>query len=154
MDVPMAPTLASIMESTRTSLDQLIAQFNWISTIIHSSDIAALLHSNDLPSPLQCVNLNASMKNLEDTGRQIQTALDLIGNAVASLETQMSRVRSLQHHYNVMLSPIRRVPAEMVMEIPCHTWMVVDDPSGAHIAGFNVFTVAEGPWCLGQAASV
>ncbi|PBL00035.1 hypothetical protein ARMGADRAFT_527830 [Armillaria gallica] len=150
LDVPMAPTLASIMESTRTSLDQLIAQFNWISTITRSPDIAALLHSNNLPSPLRRVNLNASMKNLEDPSRQIQTAFDLVGNAVASLETQMSRVRSLQHHYNVMLSPIRRVPAEMVMEILCHTWMAVDNPSGAHITGFNVFTVAEGPWCLGQ----
>ncbi|PBK60624.1 hypothetical protein ARMSODRAFT_722460 [Armillaria solidipes] len=146
----MAPTLASIMESTRTSLDQLIAQSDWISTITHSPDIAALLHSNNLPSPLQCVNLNASMKNLEDIGRQLQTALDLVGNAAASLEAQMSRVRSLQHHYNVMLFPIRRVPAEMVMEILCHTWMAVDDPDGAHIAGFNIFTVAEGPWYLGQ----
>ncbi|KAK0458354.1 uncharacterized protein EV420DRAFT_1480080 [Desarmillaria tabescens] len=128
----------------------LMAQFDWISTITHSPDIVALLHSNNLPSPLQSVNLNASVAKLEDTSQEIQAVLDLLGNAVASLEAQMSRVRSLQHHYSAMLSPLRRVPAEIVMEILCHTWMAVDGPEETHVCEFNVFTVAEGPWYLGQ----
>ncbi|PBK65088.1 hypothetical protein ARMSODRAFT_443370 [Armillaria solidipes] len=119
---PMAATLTSTMESARASLDQLVAKFDWISAITHSPDITALLHSNDLPSPLQSVNLKASTNCLEHASREIQAGLDLLGNAVASLEAQMSRVRSFQHDYRLVLSPIRRVPAEIVMEILRHTW--------------------------------
>ncbi|PBK79613.1 hypothetical protein ARMGADRAFT_1040672 [Armillaria gallica] len=85
----------------------LLAQFDWISTIAHSPDITALFHSNDLPSPLQSFSLETSSDNLEDTRRDIQAAVDLLENSVAPLESQMSRIRSLQHDYILVLSPVR-----------------------------------------------
>ncbi|KAK0227315.1 hypothetical protein EDD85DRAFT_940190 [Armillaria nabsnona] len=137
------------MESARTSLDQLVATFDWISNVSHSYDFNALLHSNDPPSPLQSVNLKISVDNMEYISGKIQAALDLLGNAVASLEAHMSRVQSLQRDYGVMLSPIRRVPAEILMEILSCTWTVVDDPESGRVDGFNVFTIGKGPWLLG-----
>ncbi len=137
------------MESARTSLDQLVASFDWISNVSHSYDFNALLHSNDPPSPLQSVNLEISIDNMEYISGKIQAALDLLGSAVASLEAHMSRVQSLQRDYEVMLSPIRRVPAEILMEILSCTWTIVDDPKSGRVDGFNVFTVGKGPWLLG-----
>ncbi|PBK65141.1 hypothetical protein ARMSODRAFT_1053081 [Armillaria solidipes] len=149
---PIAATLTSTMESARASLDQRVAKFDWMSTITHSPDITALFHSNDLPPPLQSVNLKASTNRLEHASREIQAGLDLLWNAVASLEAQMSRVRSLQHDCRIVLFPIRRVPAEIVMEILRHTWTAVDDSEETHVSGFNVSTIAEAHSILGKCA--
>ncbi|KAK0443290.1 hypothetical protein EV421DRAFT_543283 [Armillaria borealis] len=138
------------MESARASLDQLVANFQWISNVSHSYDFNTLLHSNDPPSPLQSVNLKISIDNMEYISGKIQAALDLLGNAVASLEAHMSRVQSLQRDYEVMLSPIRRVPAEILMEILSCTRTAVDDPENGRVDGFNVFIGGKGPWPLGQ----
>ncbi len=62
----------------------------------------------------------------------------------------MSRIRSLQHDYTLVLSPVRRVPAEIVMEILHHTCTAVDDPEETHVSRFNVCNVAEGLWYLGK----
>ncbi len=55
----------------------------------------------------------------------------------------MSWVRSLQHGNSIVLSPVRRVPEEIVMEILHHIRPAVDDPEETHVGKFNVFNVAE-----------
>ncbi len=89
---PTAATLTPIMESAQTSIHQLLASFDWISAVTHSHDLNALLHSNDPPSPLQSVDLEFSVQNMVIISRKFQEALDLLGNAVTSLEAHMSRV--------------------------------------------------------------
>lgn len=138
------------MESLGASLDQLAANFDWISNFNHSYDLNALLHSNDSPSPLQSVNLEIAIDNMEYISGKIQPVLDLLGDAVVSLEAHMSRVRSFQRDYQVMLSPIRRVPVEVLTEILSYTWTVADNTEKGHVSGFNVFLGREGPWLLGQ----
>ncbi|SJL12664.1 uncharacterized protein ARMOST_16095 [Armillaria ostoyae] len=138
------------MESARASLDQLVANFDWIPNVTHLHDFNTLLHSNDPPSPLQSVDLKYSLDNMVYITQKLQAALDLVGNTVASLEAHMSRVQSLQHDYEIMLSPIRRVPAEIITEILYCTQTTAEDPDGAPFGGYNVFTGAKGPWLLGQ----
>ncbi|KAK0227313.1 hypothetical protein EDD85DRAFT_853304 [Armillaria nabsnona] len=138
------------MESARASLDQFVANFDWISNVTHSYDFNTLLRSNAPPSPLQSVDLKYSLDNMVYVTQKLQAALDLLGNAVASLEAHMSRVQSLQHDYEVMLSPIRRVPVEIIMEILHCTQTAAGDPEEADFGGYNVFTCAEGPRLLGQ----
>ncbi|PBK82759.1 hypothetical protein ARMGADRAFT_1038419 [Armillaria gallica] len=108
----------------------LLAQFDWISTITHSPDITALFRLNDLPSPLQSFSLETSSDNLEDTRQDIQAAVDLLENLVTLLESQMSRIRSLQHDYILVLSPLHG--------------------GRCHVSRFDVCNVAEGLWYLGQ----
>ncbi|PBK84580.1 hypothetical protein ARMGADRAFT_605869 [Armillaria gallica] len=138
------------MESARASLDQLVANFDWISNVTHSYDFHALLRSNAPPSPLQSVDLKYSLDNMVYITQKLQAALDLLGNAVATLEAHMSRVQSLQRDYEVMLSPIRRVPVKIIIEILHCTQMAAGDPGEVHFGGYNVFTGAKGPWLLGQ----
>ncbi|KAK0436672.1 hypothetical protein EV421DRAFT_1979568, partial [Armillaria borealis] len=52
--------------------------------------------------------------------------------------------------------PIRRIPPEITTEILCRSSkdIVVSDISlGRRISGFNIFTVGDGPWYLGQVCS-
>ncbi len=130
------------MESARASLDQLMANFDWISNVTHSYDFNALLRSNAPPSPLQSVDLKYSLDNMVYITQKLQAVLDLLGNAVASLEAHMSRVQSLQHDYEVMLSPIRRVPVEIIIEI-LHCTRRQPAIQGKFISADTTFSLAQ-----------
>ncbi|KAK0186901.1 hypothetical protein F5146DRAFT_1162700 [Armillaria mellea] len=141
------------MELTRASIHRLLESFDWISGVTHTRDFNALLHSNDPPTSLQSVDVKHSVENMEFISQKIQAALDLLGNAVMSLEAHMSRVQSLQCDYDVILSPIHRVPVDIIMEILDCTQIAADDSEGATFGGYNVFTHTEGPRLLGQVCS-
>ncbi|SJL11143.1 uncharacterized protein ARMOST_14546 [Armillaria ostoyae] len=145
--------LACMMQST---LEDIVVRHGWISTFAHPSDVLALLRTNDAPSPLQSARLKASFEGLQTALAELQSNLDLLHNVAASLQTQMSCLLSLKHDYETALSPIRRIPPEITTEILCRSSkdIVVSDISlGRRISGFNVFTVGDGPWYLGQVCS-
>ncbi|KAK0447835.1 uncharacterized protein EV420DRAFT_861776 [Desarmillaria tabescens] len=68
----------------------------------------------------------------------------------------MSRLQSLKHDYETALSPLRRIPSKITMEILRRSWKYNEFggiPRGRRLPGFNVFTIREGPWHLGQVCS-
>ncbi len=116
----------------------------------------SLLHDNVAPSPLQTTQLKTSLEGLETPLADIESDLDLLRNAVVSLGARSLRLQSLKNDYETALSPIRRVPSEIMMEILRRSWK--DNEYGGissrrRLAGFNVFTIREGPWHLGQVCS-
>ncbi|PBK72008.1 hypothetical protein ARMSODRAFT_797593 [Armillaria solidipes] len=144
------------MQSTLTALEEILAKHDWISTFTHSPDVLSLLRSNDAPSPSQSAPLRASFERLKTARAELQSDLDLLHNATASLQTQMSRLQSFENDYKAAFSPIRRIPSEITMEILRRAWE--NGPfshylPGMNVSGFNVFTIQEGPWHLGQVCS-
>ncbi|PBK69597.1 hypothetical protein ARMSODRAFT_1018979 [Armillaria solidipes] len=143
------------MQSTPITLEEIMARHDWISTFTHPPDVASLLRTNDVPSPLQFAGLKVSLEDLKTTLAELQRDLDLLHNVAASVEARVSRLQSLKQDYETALSPIRRIPPEIAMEILRLSWKGVEfrGISRRCLSGFNVFTIREGPWHLGQVCS-
>ncbi|KAK0237269.1 hypothetical protein EDD85DRAFT_605236 [Armillaria nabsnona] len=145
------------MEPSRLTLDEILAKHDWISAFVHPPDVTSLLHDNVAPSLLQTTQLKASLEGLETPLADIENDLDLLRNAVVSLEARSLRLQSFKNDYETALSPIRRVPSEITMEILRRSWEDNEyrgiSSGRRRLAGFNVFTVREGPWHLGQVCS-
>ncbi len=144
------------MTSNPVALGEILARHNWISTFTHPPDVASLLRTNDTPSLLQSARLSASLESLKTPLSELQSDLDLLRSAVASVESRMSCLMSLKHDYKTVLSPIRRIPSEITMEILRRAWKHNGSgpPTvGRRLYGFNVFAIREGPWHLGQVCS-
>ncbi len=99
-----------------------------------------------MPTPAQVVHLKASLDGLEAPLAEVQSYLNLLRGAVASLETQMSRLQSLRHNYTTALSPIRRIPSEILAKILC-SWE--NSRAAKSSSKFNVFVMRE----VGQVCS-
>ncbi|KAK0450961.1 hypothetical protein EV421DRAFT_2016051, partial [Armillaria borealis] len=145
------------MSSNPVALGEILARHNWISTFTHPPDVASLLRNNDTPSLLQSARLKASLESLKTPLSELQSDLDLLRSAVASVESRMSCLLSLKHDYETVLSPIRRIPSEIMMEILHRAWKYngsrLPMTLGRRLCGFNVFAIREGPWHLGQVCS-
>ncbi|PBK79582.1 hypothetical protein ARMGADRAFT_1069364 [Armillaria gallica] len=143
------------MQSTPVTLEEIMARHDWISTFTHPPDVASLLLTNDAPSPLQSARLKTTLQGLKTTLVEIQSDLELLYNVAASVEARVSRLQSLKQDYETALSPVRRIPSEIAMEILRLSWKDVElkGISGRRPSGINVFTISEGPWHLGQVCS-
>ncbi|KAK0501828.1 hypothetical protein EDD18DRAFT_1328695 [Armillaria luteobubalina] len=95
-------------------------------------DIVALLYSNNLPSPLQCINLNASMMNLEDSSRQVTDVQGLTCWVMRSHLLKLKCRGPLRANRDDSGNPMSHVDG--------------GDGIDAHIAGL----LEDGPWYLGQ----
>ncbi|SJL12665.1 uncharacterized protein ARMOST_16096 [Armillaria ostoyae] len=141
-----------------SSLDTIVARYAWLSTFSHPPDVLPLLSTNDPPSFQQSIQLNASVERLSAALPGLQNDLDILRRAVASLEAQMSRLLSLKHECETILSPIRRLPTEMLMEILRRTRSTdgrySDGRREMDALDFNVFSVESGPWYLGHVCSL
>ncbi|KAK0474662.1 hypothetical protein EDD18DRAFT_1367604 [Armillaria luteobubalina] len=145
------------MKHSNLPLHEILAKYDWISTFTHPPNITSLLHHNVIPSSLQTTQLKASLESLKSPLAEIDGDLDLLHNAVMSLEAHRSHLQSLESDCATALSPIRCVPLEIMIEILCRSWQ--DNRfrgmlMGSRLDGFNVFTVQEGPWHLGQVCSL
>ncbi|KAK0189561.1 hypothetical protein F5146DRAFT_1224649 [Armillaria mellea] len=144
------------MQRSGLTLDEILARHDWILAFTHPPDVTSLLHDNVSPSPLQTTHLKASLERLKNPLVEIDGDLDKFRDAVRSLEARKLRLQSLKNDYETILSPIRRIPSEITMEILRRSWEDNENRGiceGRQLAGFNVFNVQEGPWHLGQVCS-
>ncbi|PBK71991.1 hypothetical protein ARMSODRAFT_1083311 [Armillaria solidipes] len=145
------------MQRSGLPLDEILAKHDWISAFAHPPDVTSLLHDNVAPSPLQTIQLKASLEGLKNPLVEIDSDLDLLRDAVRTLEARRLRLRSLKNDYETTLSPIRRIPSEITMEILRRSWQdngFKDTSSERRLTGFNVFNIRDGPWHLGQVCSL
>ncbi|PBK80633.1 hypothetical protein ARMGADRAFT_1020779 [Armillaria gallica] len=145
------------MQRSGLPLDEILAKHDWISAFAHPPDVTSLLHDNVAPSPLQTTQLKVSLEGLKDPLVEIDSDLDLLRDAVRTLEARRLRLRSLKNDYETTLSPIRRIPSEITMEILRRSLKVnefEDAFSERRLTGFNVFKIRDGPWHLGQVCSL
>ncbi|KAK0216174.1 hypothetical protein IW262DRAFT_200989 [Armillaria fumosa] len=133
------------MKHSNLTLDEILAKYDWVSAFTRPPDITSLLHHNVVPSSLQTTQLKASLEGLKSPLAEIDGDLDLLRNAVVSLEAHRSRLQSLENDCATALSPIRRVPSEIMMEILRRSWN--------DFGRSNVFNIRNGPWHLGQVCS-
>ncbi|PBK84909.1 hypothetical protein ARMGADRAFT_1067202 [Armillaria gallica] len=148
--------MTSIKQPTPAFLRYLLSRYDWVSTFSHSPELIALLSTNAVPTAFQTAQLEACIEVLDAPINEIQSEIDLLRNAAASLEAKMARLKDIRHDYRAVLSPIRHLPSEILVEIL--RWMPKEqtEHSGAdpyHVLGFNVFKIAAGPWHLGQVCS-
>ncbi|PBK88399.1 hypothetical protein ARMGADRAFT_1065600 [Armillaria gallica] len=146
--------IVSSMQPSGSFLDRIVARYDWLLTFAHSPAVTPLLSTNDPPSSLRSVQLNASIEIFNAALPELQGELDTLQRTVTSLEAQMSRLLSLKRECESILSPFRRLPPEMLMEILRCSWTTYERYSDArrdmHRSGFNVFTIERGPWYLGH----
>ncbi|PBK59634.1 hypothetical protein ARMSODRAFT_1090706 [Armillaria solidipes] len=145
--------MTSIKQSTRAFLRDLLSRYDWVSTSSHSPELITLVSTNAIPMAFQAAQLEASIEVLDAPITKIQSEIDILRNAAASLEAKMTRLKDIRRDYRAGLSPIRRLPSEILVEIlrwtpKAETQLTVLDPY--HVFGFNMFTITEGPWHLGQ----
>ncbi|KAK0475048.1 hypothetical protein EDD18DRAFT_216903 [Armillaria luteobubalina] len=139
------------MQSSPVVLEAILAKYNWITTFTHPPDIASLLRTNEAPSPSQSARLKASLADLTTSLTELGSNLNLLRNAVASLETHMmSLLQSLKHDYETALSPIRHLPVEVLTGILCRSWKNQFITSPYQL---DVSAIRDGPWSLGQVCS-
>ncbi|KAK0438480.1 hypothetical protein EV421DRAFT_1738530 [Armillaria borealis] len=145
--------MTSIKQSTPAFFLDLLSRYDWVSTSSHSPELIALLSTNAVPTAFQAAQLEASIEVLDAPIHEIQSEIDLLRNAAASLETKMTRLKDIRRDYRAALSPIRRLPSEILVEILRWTPKKQTELTAAsprHVFGFNVFKIATGPWHLGQ----
>ncbi|SJL16965.1 uncharacterized protein ARMOST_20502 [Armillaria ostoyae] len=146
-------------QSTCAFLGDLLSRYDWVSTSSHSPELIALVSTNAAPTAFQATQLKASIEDLDDPITEIQSEIDLLRNAAATLEMKIARLKDIRHDYRAALSPIRRLPIEILTEILRWTpkeniaLNAKDDYRSYHVFGFNVFKISEGPWYLGQVCS-
>ncbi|KAK0221305.1 hypothetical protein IW262DRAFT_1459474 [Armillaria fumosa] len=152
--------MTSSNQSTCAFLGDLLSRYDGISTYNLSPELSTLVSSNAAPTIFQATQLKASIEDLNESITEIQNKVDLLQNAAASLEMKMEWLKDIRRHYRAALSPIHRLPAEVLVEILSwtpKTYMELrntpDDPQSYYVHGFDVFKISEGPWYLGQVCS-
>ncbi|KAG7445461.1 uncharacterized protein BT62DRAFT_994916 [Guyanagaster necrorhizus] len=148
--------ILSTIQSTRALLDGLLAGYHWISTSNHSPEFSTLWGSNAVPTKFQAGQLEASIKILDTPISEIQAEIDLLRNAVASLESRVSRLTAIRRDYKSVSSPLRHLPAEILAEILCWTRKPRSNSRSKgpyYVSGIDICRIEEGPWYLGQVFS-
>ncbi|KAK0227272.1 hypothetical protein EDD85DRAFT_853257 [Armillaria nabsnona] len=140
------------MESTHTFLDNLLARYSWISNVDYSPEFTTLMATNVVPTHFQAGQLHASIQRLDPSIHEIQAEIDMLRNTAASLESQLLRLTAIRRDYKGALSPIRRLPGEVLAEILRST-RECRRSKGYYVSGFDVFNLSDGPWYLGQVCS-
>ncbi|KAK0496640.1 hypothetical protein EDD18DRAFT_1163181 [Armillaria luteobubalina] len=139
------------MQSTRNFLGNLLARYDWTLNFSHSPDFVPLMNTNAVPTNFQSQQLNASIQGLDPSIRELQAEIYHLRYAAASLESRMLHLTEIRRDYKGALSPIRRLPGEVLAEIL--RWTRGCPRSNHHVSGFDVFDISDGPWCLGQVCS-
>ncbi|KAK0479109.1 hypothetical protein IW261DRAFT_1608062, partial [Armillaria novae-zelandiae] len=143
--------MTSIKQSTSAFLRDLQHKYDWVSTYSHSSELVAQVTTNAVPTTFQAAQLKVSINDLDAPIMEIQSEIYLLRNAAVSLEAKMVRLKNIRRDYCAALSPIRRLPSEIIVEILLRTpkertQLTALEPY--NVFGFNVFKITEKPWQL------
>ncbi|KAK0219006.1 hypothetical protein IW262DRAFT_1070742 [Armillaria fumosa] len=95
---------------------------------------AHLLHSNDPPSPSDYVGISEILNNAGDRVEQLDASV------AASDQVEKAHLKWLIEAYRPILSPLRKFPVELLIEIFKHTTKDF----------FPVFDMSQSPWLLGR----
>ncbi|KAK0501829.1 hypothetical protein EDD18DRAFT_1328696 [Armillaria luteobubalina] len=136
------------MSTTKTFLNDLLDRYDYISSITCSPELSTLVTTNNAPLPFQTAQLKPLVADLSLTTTQLQNEIDLLKTATETLEKHASHLREITHDYETALSPIRHLPAEILIEIFRWTCVDCNAYNPYHLSGFNVFEINQGPWLL------
>ncbi len=112
------------------------------------------MNTNTEPLPLQTAQLESSIQDLDMTLIQVRSVLELLRCTTESMKKHASRLTTIRRDYQRALSPIHRLPVEMLIEIFRWTSIDGDASSRFNISGFNVFEIDQGSWYLSQVCSL
>ncbi len=135
------------------SASLLTATFSFSLYVIHhlldSPQLSTLVNTNNAPLPFQATQLKSLIADLSLKTSQVKDGIDLLKWATESSEEHASHLRAITRDYERALSPIRRLPAEILIEIFCWTCADCNTYNPYHLSGFNVTEINQGPWLLG-----
>ncbi len=145
------------MQRSGLLLDEILAKHDWISAFAHPPDVTSLLHDNIAPSPLQTTQLKASLEGLKDPLVEIDSDLDLLRDAVRTLEARRlrlghSKTTTRQHCLQYVVFPQRSrwrfyVARGNMMDSMTH-------PRRDVLPDSMFSKIRDGPWHLGQVCSL
>ncbi|KAF7305223.1 ABC protein [Mycena kentingensis (nom. inval.)] len=132
-------------------LDALLAAATQPSNSASGTRILGLLRSNDPPDDAERATIHRAASALDDR-------LSLLRNEVARLESQLKALHTELHtlsarreELDTLVSPLRRLPNELLIEIFTHTL-----PSTSAVMEYGLyreFKLDMSPWCLMRVSS-
>ncbi|KAK0489443.1 hypothetical protein IW261DRAFT_1445079 [Armillaria novae-zelandiae] len=136
------------MSTTKTFLNNLLDRYGYISSITRSPELSTLVTTNNAPLPFQTAQLKSLVAGLRPKTTQLQDEIDHLKWATETLEVHASHLSEITRDYETALSPIRHLPAEILIEIFRWTCVDCNAYNPYHLCGFNVFEINQGPWLL------
>lgn len=93
--------------------------------------LAQLLQSNEAPSQRMVAEIKQILQKPLNKFRANQLEIERLGQALQALNSEQERTRDIVKPYNTILSPIRRLPADVLHEIffhclPSHRFPIMD----------------------------
>ncbi|KAK0496974.1 hypothetical protein EDD18DRAFT_182913 [Armillaria luteobubalina] len=124
-----------------TSVDQL--------NVPVFSPAALSLRNNDLPNASDIHSLKESAQYIDDALGHVEADIHRLSDILSRLEEKQTLFRDAQKTHKIILSPIRRLHPDVLVQIFLATGpSYVSDP-----CAYNVFDVSSGPWLVGQVCS-
>lgn len=84
------------------------------------SDLSVLLGTNLLPSPVQNVDINLLLSRATTKLSQLENTIAVVSRILGELEVQRSHLGEHVAALKGVLSPLRRIPPEILTEIFMH----------------------------------
>ncbi|SJL00887.1 uncharacterized protein ARMOST_04201 [Armillaria ostoyae] len=125
-----------------TSVDQL-------NVPVLSPAVSSLLRTNDLPGAADIHPLKKSAQYIDDALGDIEADIHGLTDILSRLKEKRTLFRDAQNTHKTILSPIRRLHPDILVEI-----FLATVPSHLSERGaYSVFDVTSGPWLVGKVCS-
>ncbi|KIM41316.1 hypothetical protein M413DRAFT_146373 [Hebeloma cylindrosporum] len=107
-------------------------------------EFAALLQNNDVPSESTILEVTKSLKVPLTQLQEVEAEIQRLGQLMETLETKRQSIQKIINDHNVILSPVRRLPPDVLHEIFFHCLPTNHNP---------VMTSSESPLLLTRICS-
>ncbi|KIM41496.1 hypothetical protein M413DRAFT_72067, partial [Hebeloma cylindrosporum] len=91
-------------------------------------EFKALLQSNDVPSALTILEVKESLKAPLNELKEVEEELRRLGELIKVMKTKRQRLQETINDHNIILSPARRLPRDVLHEIFLHCLPVHHNP--------------------------
>ncbi|KAK0196678.1 hypothetical protein F5146DRAFT_893548, partial [Armillaria mellea] len=110
---------------------------------------SSLLRTNDIPSSSDIHPLKESAQYIDDALGDVEADIHRLSDILSRLKEKRTLFRDAQKTHKIILSPIRRLHPDVLVQI-----FLTTGPSHLSECGaYNVFDVTSGPWLVGQVCS-
>ncbi|KIM41499.1 hypothetical protein M413DRAFT_149674 [Hebeloma cylindrosporum] len=95
-------------------------------------EFAALLRNNDIPSELTILEVTESLKGPLHALQEVEAEIQRLTELMETMEIRRQRIREVINDHKVILSPVRRLPPDVLHEIFFHCMPTDRNPVMKH----------------------
>jgi hypothetical protein len=91
-------------------------------------EFAALLQHNDPPSASTILEVTKSLRGLLNELQEVEAELQRLGELMETMKTRRQSIQKIIDDHNIILSPARRLPPDVLHEIFFHCLPILHNP--------------------------